>query len=97
MQNSNQLNGLAPTVICDEIRAGSVIVDANIYLNDTETSALDQQILIKDSLGSLGNSSQGFFDSSQIIVQSTGNISLNVLIAVFKLERIIIQSIIRLI
>ena len=59
-------------MICNEIRAGSVIADLNIYLNNTDVSALDQQAVVEDSLMSLANLSEGFFDSSRIIIQSTG-------------------------
>ena len=76
LQNFSEFDSLTPTVICDEIRAGSVIVDLNIYLNDTETSAFDQQNLIEDSLVVLASSSQGFFDSSSTIVENTGTTKL---------------------
>eukprot|EP00057_Strongylocentrotus_purpuratus_P004425 XP_003728667.2 PREDICTED: G-protein coupled receptor 126 [Strongylocentrotus purpuratus] len=67
LRTSTGLEGV--TVVCRALRPGSVKADMNIYIEQTNMTALETQDLIGLSLESLANESNGFLDSNTISVQ----------------------------
>ncbi|XP_030851902.1 uncharacterized protein LOC100891145 isoform X2 [Strongylocentrotus purpuratus] len=57
------------SVVCRALKPGSVKADMNIYIEQTNMTALKTQDLIGLSLESLANESNGFLDSNTISVQ----------------------------
>ncbi|XP_041475218.1 uncharacterized protein LOC121423798 [Lytechinus variegatus] len=68
LRTSTGLEGVS--VVCRALRPGSIEADLNIYLDDTNMTALDTEHLISESIQSMAENSNGFLDSSAISVQN---------------------------
>ena len=69
--NSEGFDELTPTVVCTTFSPGSVIANMNVFVENSDTSAIDQQNLITESVNTIAMSSP-FFDSSSIEVNNKG-------------------------
>ncbi|XP_063962898.1 uncharacterized protein LOC129271821 isoform X2 [Lytechinus pictus] len=68
LKKSTGLEGVS--VVCRALRPGSIEADLNIYLDDTNMTALDTEHLISESIQSMAENSNGFLDSSSISIQN---------------------------
>ena len=75
LQNSTDFHWLSPTVVCKKIREGSVIIDMNIYLKDSEMSAFDEVTKLNNVLIILSSNSGGYFNASFLEIQNTGKVN----------------------
>nr|XP_054764165.1 adhesion G-protein coupled receptor G2-like isoform X1 [Lytechinus pictus] len=68
LRTSTGLEGVS--VVCRALRPGSIEADLNIYLVETNMTALDTERIISESIQSMAENSNGFLDSSAISVQN---------------------------